>query len=156
MLKRGRGLHDLGEAFGVGEVALVHDDDVLELGAVGAAGLDFFVLLLGADDGYFGGGILEHVGDVLGGGGGVEWDVGGAEGEDGHVGDGPLPAVFAEEGYAVAFGDVPLGELVGEGADAAVEGVGGDGGPGAVAVGGHHGGVGAAAGGACGHVVDGG
>ena len=154
--ERGGGLHDFGEAYGLVEGAGVHDDEVLEVGAFGAAGLDFFVLLFGAHDGYFGAGILEHVDDVLGGAGGVEGDVGGSEGEHGHVGDGPLPAVFAEQDYAVAFADAPFGELLGEGADAAVEGVGGDGGPASLTVGGHEGGVGAAAGGGEGHVVDGG
>ena len=108
----------------------VHDDDVAE-GGENAGELELCELVAGGEDEDLGGGVAEHVADLVGGEGGVEGDVDGAEGEGGEVGDGPLPAILAEEGDAVATLDAPVEEVGGEGADAAVEILGGDGQPGA-------------------------
>ncbi len=92
-----------------------------------ADGGDFLVLASCRDDDDAGAGVGQHSGDLLGGEGGVEGHIDGAEGEDGEIGDRPLPAIFGEDGDAVALADAPSGERGGEGANAAVELVAGDG-----------------------------
>ena len=115
-----RALDEAREVFGVAEGALIHDDDALEGGHF-AGGGQLFILLAGGEDEDFGTGVPDAVAKLLRIQGGVEGYIDGAEGEDGEVGDGPLPAVFAEDGDAIAFDDAPTGEEVSEGADAAIE-----------------------------------
>ncbi len=85
-----------------------------------ADGGDFFVLPGGRNDDYARAGVGEHPGHLLRGQGGIERHIDGAQGEDGEVGDRPLPAIFGENGDAIALVDFPFREGGGEGADARI------------------------------------
>ena len=54
-----------------------------------------------------GAGIVEDEGSLLGSLRGIDGNCDGSEGEGGEVGGGPLRAIFAEDGDAVALADAP-------------------------------------------------
>ncbi len=68
-----------------------------------------------------GAGVTEQKGNLLGGEGGVDRHGGGAEEQDGKVGDGPLGAILGEDGDAVAVGDALAAERLDDAHDPAVE-----------------------------------
>ena len=75
---------------------------------VGAAdGIQLLVLLMCRDDGNATAGIAYQGCDLFPKQGGVNGHIGGANGECGEVGNGPLPAVFADEGDAVSLLSAP-------------------------------------------------
>ena len=65
--------------------------------------VELFKLLAGGNDGDAAAGVLNQGGDLLAGQGGIDGHIGGADGQGGEVAHRPLPAVFADEGDAVAF-----------------------------------------------------
>ena len=85
---------------------LVHHKDVLELG-LAADGSDFAVLAFGRYHGDASCGIIEQDGDLLGGQGGVDGHIGGAEHQGGEVDDWPLPTILRQDCDAVAFENAP-------------------------------------------------
>ena len=90
---------------------LVHHQDVLELG-LGEDGSDFAVLGFGGHNGDAGRGIIEEDGDLLGGQGGIDGDIGGAKHQGGEVDDWPLPTILRKDGDAVALLNAPTAEGV--------------------------------------------
>ncbi len=106
----------------------IHDHDAFEMGS-GADRVELVVLLAGGDDGDAATGILDQHGDLVAGQGGINGDVGGADGERGEVGDGPFPAILSDEGNTVAFLHAPLEQSLSQRAHALVELVGRDGAP---------------------------
>ena len=72
------------------------------------AGLrDLVVLGAGGNDGNARAGVGKENGGLVGGERGIDGYVDGSESESGEVGYGPLPAIFAEDGDAVALADAP-------------------------------------------------
>ena len=114
-------------------MALIHDDDVFESWEISGL-LKLVVLIFAGEHGYFGAGVPQHVTDLIGRERGVEGDVDGAEGEGCKVGNGPFPAVLAENSDTIAFDNSPAPEGVGQGTDTTVEILRGDGLPGPSAV----------------------
>ncbi len=94
---------DVGEGDGAfGRGGGVHDEDAFERGS-GADGVELVELLAGGNDGDAAAGIVDQHGDLFAGEGGIDGNVGGADGKGGEVGDGPLPAILADDGDAVAL-----------------------------------------------------
>ena len=95
----------------------IHDDDLLKAGSA-ADGRNFFVLSFGRDEGNASFGIDQQQRDLLRRQGGVNGNVDGAQSQGSEVDQGPLPAIFGQQGDAVALHDAPGGEAIGEGVDA--------------------------------------
>ncbi len=104
---------------------LVHQDDGFDKG-LRLNGAEFGKLCGGGDKGGVGSGVAEEKGNLLAGEGGVDRDGGGADEQDGKVGDGPLGTVFAEDGDAVAVGDALEAERLDYAHDPLVEAGGRD------------------------------
>ena len=77
-------------------------------------------LLARGDDGDAAIGIAHLLGDLLAGEGGIERHIGGAYGEGGEIGDGPLPAILANEGDAVTLLSAEAQKCRGQCADALI------------------------------------
>ncbi len=116
---------DLGESDGSLGGFGVHHEDALE-GCPGADGVQFFELLTGRDDGDTATGVGEQDGDLVTGKRGIDGNVDAIDGQDGEVGDCPFPAIFRNQGDAVAFFCTPGKEGLREGVDALVDLVGGE------------------------------
>ena len=104
----------------------VHDQNPLQLRLV-AHGVQLVELLAGGDYGDAAAGVVQQHGDLLAGKRGVDGHIHGADGQRGEVGDGPLPAVFGDQGDAVAFLRAPAEKSLRQRADPLVDLVGGDG-----------------------------
>src|SRR5271157_3602402 len=105
--------------------SVVHNDDVLKAGLL-ANGSQLLVLLAGGNEGNTRLGILQHVQDLLGGLRGVDGHDHSAQQQGCVVGDGPLPAVLAQDDYAVALANVPGLQLTSGGVNPAPQLGGGD------------------------------
>jgi len=93
----------------------------------GAARSDLLILSARGDEDGARAGVGEEGNDLVGEQVGIDGDVGGADGEAGEVGEGPLPAIFGEDGDAIAFADAPGAERSGDGTNALIDLRGGDG-----------------------------
>ena len=96
---------------------------MLELG-LGAHGVELVELLARGDDGDAAAGVAHQLGDLLAGERGIDGHIGRANGQRGEVGDGPLPAIFADEGDAIALFRAPVEKGLGQRADALVDLIG--------------------------------
>ena len=90
-------------------------------------GVELVELLAGGDEGNAAAGIADEGCDLLAGERGVDGNVGCSDGERGEVGNGPLPAIFGDEGDAVALLCSPGEQGLGQRADALIDLVRGDG-----------------------------
>ena len=91
-----------------------------------AHGLKLVELLARGDDGDAATGVANLLGDLLAGERGIERHIGGADGQHGEVGDGPLPAILADEGDAVALFRAEAQKRRGQRTDALIDLVRGD------------------------------
>ena len=107
-------------AFGSGGI---HHHDAFEVGLV-AHGGELVELHARGDDGDAAAGVANLLRDLLAGEGGIEGDVGRADGERGKVGNDPLPAVFADERDAIALFRAELEKRSGQGAHALIDLIG--------------------------------
>jgi hypothetical protein len=96
---------------------VVHHDDVFQL-RLALDGGDLLILSLGGDDGDPCSGIDQEDCDLVRGQGGVDGYIDSPQDEGGKVDDRPLPTVFCEQGYAIAFDDAPGSKGIGYGVDA--------------------------------------
>ena len=112
---------------------------IREGGRGGGMGRDFVELRSRRDEDRTGTGVGEQGENLIGEKIGIDGDVDSADGEAGEVGDGPLPAIFREDGDAIALTDAPGAECGGDSADALVDLRGREGLPGASGVLNQHG-----------------
>ena len=89
-----------------------------------AHGLKLVELLARGDDGNAAIGVANLLGDLLAGERGIERHIGRADGQRGEIGDGPLPAILADESDAVAFFRAEAEQCGGQSADALIDLVG--------------------------------
>ena len=94
----------------------IHYDGVFEL-RLGKDGENLLQLVVGREEDGAASGIAQRKGGLLSGERRVERDGDGSEEQGGHVRNGPLGAVFAEDGDAVAFTNSPVAQRAGDGRD---------------------------------------
>ena len=124
---RGTGVHERGHGErGQIRGRLVHEDDVFDLGFL-LDGAQLGQLRGGGDKRRFGAGVAQKNRDLPGGERGVDGHGDGAGEQDGEVGDGPLGAIFGQDGDAIVVADAVAAELLNDPHDPAVEAGGGDG-----------------------------
>ena len=82
----------------------IHEDDAFDRG-LRARLHNFFILAASGDDGNACGRVGQENRCLVGGQRRVDGDVDGSEGECCEIGNGPLPAIFAEDGDALPLGD---------------------------------------------------
>ena len=97
----------------------VHYYDELQLG-LRAHGVKLVELLAGGDDGDAAIRVAHLFGDLLAGEGGIKRHIGGAYGQGGEIGDGPLPAILADDGDTVALLSAEAQKSGGQRADALI------------------------------------
>ncbi len=99
------GIHERGHGERVGiRGGFVHEDDGFDKG-LRLNGAELCKLCGGGDKGRLGPGVTEEKRNLLGGERGVDGHGSSAGEQNGKVGDGPLRAIFGEDGDAVAVRD---------------------------------------------------